>query len=489
MSVSSEGTRDRVHVDSSRTPLRNTRDFLRIVSLLPYVSIATVILTSGGSGPWVFVHLLGWAGCIVWFVRPRGYRAIAFLTYWLQRQDGSMWGWRHDIEMGWETIVDRSGVIPSRARVLDGGEQSSGVVGFLWRTVQRNLRRWSKTPDIPAVQSVAPSSFGAVVTIRLSLGVTVEDFERAKPALLDALGVPSMAVVRVAPSVVELRCRTIDPLSSVEHLDFGAVAELGGDPQPVGRDEDGVPVRLDLHGAPWHVAIQGASRSGKSALVYALLASVSVQAQHGRMVLAGVDPTGILFKPFAGYPGEQLRASGLSDETAISEVVRGLVAEMENRIDALLRSGRDKLTGGREIPTILAVFEEYPGLLAHLEEIDKPLKPAERIGPSFRLGVRRLIQEGAKVGIRVLVIAQRMDASIIGGSERSNIGTRISLRVDNADAVRMLHETGSGEDIVQRVRAFQPGQALIEVAGEQPRYFRSLLTDYGPWAEFVGGAR
>ena len=86
------------------------------------------------------------------------------------------------------------------------------------------------------------------------------------------------------------------------------------------------------------------------------------------------------------------------------------------------------------------VLEEYPGELKQLRDFDaaQDRKRGERLEPTARAAVGRLVAEGAKAGVRVLLLAQRADAEFIDGASRSNFAARVSFRVDNADAVRML---------------------------------------------------
>ncbi|MBR5950501.1 MAG: hypothetical protein IKZ87_03605 [Actinomycetaceae bacterium] len=257
-------------------------------------------------------------------------------------------------------------------------------------------------------------------------------------------------------------------------------------PVPLGVLENGRELSLDVL-APWHVALQGQSRSGKSNSAYVLLGRLS---RFENVLVCGCDPTGLLLMPWQSYPFPEWRACGGSSDFV--GVIESLVGEMDRRI-ALLVSGMesgvyaDKLSEFTlEMPLLVVVLEEYPGLLSFLDSQDKALgrKAGDAYGARVRVGVRRLIQEGAKVGVRVVMIAQRFDASIVGGAERSNLGTRISHRVDNLDAIRMLHPSADSE-LMERVGTFEPGYGYIEQVGCEARVFRSYIADYGTYARTV----
>lgn len=286
-----------------------------------------------------------------------------------------------------------------------------------------------------------------------------------------------------APGVVRFLWRQAAPVDHLAKPRAGTFRVQDGAPI-LGRFQDGRDFALDVIGDPYHVAIQGASRSGKSVGVYNLLGGYAPAAARGEVIVCGIDPTGVLLAPFNDYPGQQYRALGLADLDAIPAALTALVAEMDRRIaDQLLAAGRDKLEPG-DAPALLIVLEEYPGLLAALDSADKALKPAERRLPGVKNAVQRLIQEGAKALIRVQVLAQRADANIIGGAERSNLGTCLSLRVTNADAVRMLHADATPET-VEQIRAFPPGYAYLERAGAAAEIVRFDMADYQAYRQHV----
>jgi len=247
-------------------------------------------------------------------------------------------------------------------------------------------------------------------------------------------------------------------------------------PIQIGRDEHGHDVYIDLRD-PWHEVFQGMSRSGKSVLAYALLAQIAVMPE---IAVCGADPTGILFFPWnqGGAPG--WRASGTRNMSAVLAALDAVTAEMYRRVCALPSADLDKLSDfTAETPILLVILEEYPGLLSAAESGDEAegRKPAERIAPKIRRDVRRLIQEGAKVGVRVVILAQRADASVIGGAERSNIGTRISMRVDNRDAVQMLHPSAPAE-LVDAMGQCKPGQGIIDQPNQRLRRLKVDYIDY-----------
>lgn len=260
-------------------------------------------------------------------------------------------------------------------------------------------------------------------------------------------------------------------------------------PLTLGRSIAGTDITLDPF-ETGHALFTGRTRAGKSSLVYAMLA----QLKGLPVQLCGIDPTGILFNAIGGgLGGDSYRVMTLADPDRVRMVMSELLAEMDKRIKDLLAAGRDKLTANDfspEFPLLLVIFEEYPGTLAALQAIDQAsgAKVAERIETKVRAAVQRLALEGAKVGIRLWMISQRADASLLTGVLRSQLTQRFSFAQD-ADGLRMLHEGITPEEIALADR-FLPGQAFAEIAGQLPlTRFRADFIDYEGLAQIYADCR
>lgn len=244
----------------------------------------------------------------------------------------------------------------------------------------------------------------------------------------------------------------------------------------LGRTASGRDVQLDPYAAA-HTVLTGRTRSGKSVQLYGMIS----QLRGYPVQLCGIDPTGILFNAVGeGLGGSALRVLTLRDAERAREVMSELVEEMDRRIIQLLRKGKDKFTDFTpSFPLLVVVMEEYPGTLAALEAIDKAngAKVKEKVETHIRAAIQRLALEGAKVGVRLWLVAQRADASLLTGVLRSQLTQRLSFAQD-ADGLRMLHESITPEQIEQAQR-FLPGQGFVEINGtEDLTRFRADLIDY-----------
>lgn len=297
----------------------------------------------------------------------------------------------------------------------------------------------------------------------------------AESAAVGRLGDGPSRAARVVTGLTTLTHRAgLPALTTVAHEN---------DPRAVvlGRDEHGHPLALNPYTTA-HAGMQGATRSGKSSACYTLLAALAHRAD---VIVCGVDPSGLLLDPFAtdhGGRGGAFIATGTSREdiTRAVTVLCDLVAFMDARIGDLRAAGVDKLTMfSAATPACWVVMEEYPGLFAAAKALDAEAgtKPGDRLAPRLAAALGRLVKEGAKVGLFVLVLAQRMSADALNTDDRMNLALRLTLRVDNGDAVAMLHD-GITRDHVAAVRDFAPGVALVESPGQGIRRARLHYTDY-----------
>lgn len=228
-----------------------------------------------------------------------------------------------------------------------------------------------------------------------------------------------------------------------------------------------------------HTVLTGATRSGKSVCLYTMLS----QLPGLPVQVCGVDPSGILFNALGdALGGQSRRVATLRNPVRVEQVLNGIVHEMDDRIDTLLGLRLDKFDSGdftEDVPLLIVLLEEFPGMLAAIaaDDMANGRKQSERLEPRIRAHVQRLALEGAKVGIRLWIVAQRADAAILTGVLRSQLSQRISFRQD-ADGLRMLHESITPEQI-DAAQRFLPGQGFVEFAGTVPLTpFRSDFITY-----------
>ncbi|WP_433122504.1 FtsK/SpoIIIE domain-containing protein [Arthrobacter koreensis] len=300
------------------------------------------------------------------------------------------------------------------------------------------------------------------------------DRNRLRRQIEEMMDVVGGVAVEVTGSkgVYSVVIHRVNPPNPLDEVRDSASPEDSLHPFRVGRFQDGTDAYVDLRDAS-HIAIQGMSRSGKSVFCYGLLSQLS---RLSEVRVMGVDPNSLLLAPWK----HRARAGDIalgSDPAAALDVIDRAVSVMSERFSDLLRMRVEKLEDFTpESPLVVVVLEEFPALIRAADIHDSCVKPAERLTPRIRGQVSRLVSEGAKVGVRVIIVAQRADASIIEGSTRAQLGTRITFRVDNPDAIKMLHPVVDPE-MPAIVRSFQSGRCLFWNHGSED-LMQADYTDY-----------
>ena len=415
---------------------------------------------------------------------PGSYRRLASVPW-------RSWVTRRRARRVWPQVARASGL--SVHLTLPPSE----VAVALWSVRAKPRQRW----DDPRLRRVVTPPGVIVLRVQTRLGQSVDEIVAAAPKLRDSYAAASVRCVPHSPSVLDVVLMMVDPLAGVRYAVptadprmpswRSAASEvlrhllIGGPPVVVlGRGEDGTDVLVDV-ADPWHLAVQGATRSGKSALSYTLLGSLAHRAD---VLVCGVDPSGILLGPWLHGRGAGWIATGTADMQGAVDALTGVVAEMDRRIAYLARTGLDTLPApDATCPLLLVVLEEYPGALSAARSQDEADgRPAgQRTAPRIERAVGRLVKEGAKVGVRVVLFAQRMSARAVDTDDRSNFGVRITLRVDNGDALAMLHDGPTAREHVEAARRFAPGVGLVEGPDRPLMRWRADLTEYADYRSRV----
>ena len=344
--------------------------------------------------------------------------------------------------------------------------------------------------DIPRLISWSVTASTMTLRVRRAKsGTTAEDVGSAEsvPRFAQTLREITGAWSLILRSEVEgphtvLRLLWSDPLCGSR-----ASLQPSNGPVRIGLDERGCNVFWDPFEAT-HTAVQGMTRSGKSVQEYTRLSGL---AGRGDVEVCGLDPTGVLLGPWVAAGGRVGVPSTAGDTPVYAhflDVLTDIVSEMDRRTFQLAAEGKDKLEPSdfsAKLRCLVVVLEEWPGIIraAAAEDAAEGRKGADRVGPKIEAGVARVLAESAKSGARVLLLGQRLSSKSLDTDSRSNFGVRHTLRVDNADAVGMLHDHAA--EWAPIVATFEPGQGLIERPGFGQRRYRADFTSYDTYLRRV----
>lgn len=308
---------------------------------------------------------------------------------------------------------------------------------------------------------------GVRVRVRVPAGMTAAEVIDRAPVIAAALrGVRSWGVW-VDEARVELHVLMRDALAAPRSASTTTRHGLAR----WARDEAGA----DLWWSPaaGHTAIQGATGSGKSSTLYSLLAPL---AGHRDVIVCGSDVSGLVLGPWQ-TGADDLIATGGGDLEDHARALEAVVQVMTERMADLVTSGLDLLTCDSRTPWLVVVLEEAPALLA-------AARPDRALHARLTTAIRRLKQEGRKVGVVVVTTAQRMTAAVVDSDARAQESVRITHRVDTGEALRLLHDGAHLPDVAE-VRQWPPGLALVEMPGRRLTRARADWTTYADYRAAV----
>ncbi len=214
-----------------------------------------------------------------------------------------------------------------------------------------------------------------------------------------------------------------------------------------GVDVLGRAVIFDLAEAP-HLFIAGATGSGKSVCLNALLLSMLVSARPPEFII--IDPKSV---DFADYDGcSRLRERRvITDMSEGVEKLREIAQEMDERQKVLrehnARNLAEAQANGASLERLVVVIDELADFMLGKSGATEPLV--------------RLAQKARATGIHLILGTQRPDAATFPGLLRSNIPSRIALTVQKAADSRIILDEGGAEKLLMR------GDMLIKLAGRE----------------------
>ncbi|GGJ67947.1 S-DNA-T family DNA segregation ATPase FtsK/SpoIIIE [Anoxybacillus voinovskiensis] len=211
----------------------------------------------------------------------------------------------------------------------------------------------------------------------------------------------------------------------------------------LGLDLSGEPIVTDIKKMP-HGLIAGATGSGKSVCINAMLVSLLYKAAPHEVKLLLIDPKMVELAPYNHIP--HLVSPVITDAKAATGALKWAVEEMERRYELFVHTGvRDiekynelvKKDGaqGQHLPYIVIIIDELADLMM--------VAPAD-----VEEAICRIAQKARACGIHLLVATQRPSVDVITGLIKANIPTRIAFSVSSQVDSRTIIDTNGAEKLL-----------------------------------------
>jgi S-DNA-T family DNA segregation ATPase FtsK/SpoIIIE len=191
--------------------------------------------------------------------------------------------------------------------------------------------------------------------------------------------------------------------------------------------------------------VAGATGSGKSVLIQALLLDIAATNSKDQAQLILIDPKmGVDYAPLADLP--HMRDEIVTTKEKAGVVLEGLVQEMEDRYRAFAKART------RDLPTYnakVAAEERLPMLfLVHDEFADWMLDDAYK--GAVGAAVQRLGVKARAAGIHLIFAAQRPDKDVMPMQLRENLGNRLILKVSSEATSKIALDRPGAELLLGR---------------------------------------
>ena len=226
---------------------------------------------------------------------------------------------------------------------------------------------------------------------------------------------------------------------------------------PVGVAVDGKGVSARVDKLP-HLLVAGATGSGKSVFVTAMLAHLVNHAEPADLQLILIDPKRVELAPFAHVP--HLAMPPATDVSSAIEALDWAVAAMDERWVTLQQAGKKQISELADPP---------PYLLVVVDELADLMMTA---GKRAEASIVRLLQLGRAAGVHLVLATQRPSTDVITGLIKTNTPSRMVFSVtSHTDSNVALGQSGAEKMLGQ-------GDGLWWPAGaSQPERIQGVFID------------
>jgi len=212
-------------------------------------------------------------------------------------------------------------------------------------------------------------------------------------------------------------------------------------PLALGKDVNGVPVVGDLTAMP-HLLVAGATGSGKSVGLNAMICSILYKATPAVVRFLLIDPKRLELSVYEGIP--HLLAPVVTDTKEASARLRWIVGKMDERYRALQGKQVRNIEGYNKA---VAAEERLPYWIVVVDELaDLMMASAGEVQTSLV----RLAQVARAVGIHLIIATQRPSVDVVTGLIKANFPTRIAFQVASKVDSRTVLDGNGAEQLLGR---------------------------------------
>lgn len=226
----------------------------------------------------------------------------------------------------------------------------------------------------------------------------------------------------------------------------------------MGMTITGESVFMDLAKMP-HVLIAGATGSGKSVCVNAIILSILLRCTPDDVKFLMIDPKKVELSLYDGIP-HLLAPVVTNPNKAAATLKQWALLEMERRYEEFSRVGVKDLLGYNQWADANAGYPRIPYIVVIIDELaDLMMVAAQDVENT----ICRLAQMSRATGIHLVIATQRPSVNVITGLIKANVPSRISFFLQSQIDSRTILDMpgaekllGKGDMLYSPVGSFKP---------------------------------
>jgi len=208
-------------------------------------------------------------------------------------------------------------------------------------------------------------------------------------------------------------------------------------PLAIGKNIAGKPFVVDLAAMP-HLLIAGATGSGKSVCLNAIITSLLYKLSPENIRFIMVDPKMLELSSYNDLP--HLAKAVVTDVKYAEKTLGEAVVEMEDRYRRLAKAAVRNIadynkSAGEPLPYVVIIVDELADLM---------MSGSNRIETL----ITRLAQMARAVGIHLILATQRPSVDVITGLIKANFSTRIAFQVATKVDSRTILDVNGAEKLL-----------------------------------------
>ncbi|MBI5644439.1 MAG: DNA translocase FtsK 4TM domain-containing protein [Deltaproteobacteria bacterium] len=212
----------------------------------------------------------------------------------------------------------------------------------------------------------------------------------------------------------------------------------------LGKDISGNPYIADLAKMP-HLLVAGATGTGKSVSVNAMILSILFKATPEDVRFLMVDPKMLELSAYEGIP--HLMAPVITDPKRAAGALRSIVSEMGRRYKLMAEKGSKNIEKynqqlddnndieSKRLPYIVVIIDELADLMM-------------TAGKDVEECLVRLSQMARAAGIHLMVATQRPSVDVVTGLIKTNFPARIAFQLPSKIDSRTILDVGGAETLL-----------------------------------------